>query len=386
MKQDKLFRILGEIDEELIVEAEMTKTEKVFYWKRYLSLAACAVLVIFIGISMNQPKSPENPSTQVGEQQDFDSALPLLAIEQSSGDESGFEGYMAADIDELVNENPWNDNGEEVNKLPVMDSPFKFQESKEVTPIADEEKMETLLKATSENLGVEAEKPKPGQYLVSAENQKYKIEVDSAMITTVYFQSDNQFPEEYNYTTHATYEETEQVAEYLLMQYKDYLDMENPKINITDGSQDVYGRQTYEITFFDDTGDITRRILNYNFNYVTFVCDEDGILILSKKYSRDLTDVIGEYPIVKEEEAAELLINGNYITSVPGEFPGEEYIKKAELVYRNGVAEKTYIPYYRFYVELPEKKIQEGTVEGNHYGTYYIPAVDNRYIKDLPKN
>ena len=85
-------------------------------------------------------------------------------------------------------------------------------------------------------------------------------------------------------------------------------------------------------------------------------------------------------------QARELLINDNYITSVPYKMPGEEYIKKVELVYRTGDMEECYLPYYRFLVELPEEENSE--IESEHelksYGAYYVPAVESSYLTNMP--
>ncbi|MEG0835053.1 MAG: hypothetical protein RR413_06375, partial [Christensenellaceae bacterium] len=127
--------------------------------------------------------------------------------------------------------------------------------------------------------------------------------------------------------------------------------------------------------------DETQKILNFNFNYVTFACDDEGKLFISRTFQPDLTNVVGNYPIISTEQALELLENKNYITSVPEEFPGIAYVRKVELVYRNGNREKTYMPYYRIYVEMPSMKLDNGL---NTYGAYYVPAVEGKYIENMP--
>lgn len=77
-----------------------------------------------------------------------------------------------------------------------------------------------------------------------------------------------------------------------------------------------------------------------------------------------------------------MLLNGNYITTVPCEISEATLIKKVELVYRTGKYEKCYMPYYRFYVELPEKEQENGL---KTYGAYYVPAVESSYISNMPK-
>lgn len=42
-----------------------------------------------------------------------------------------------------------------------------------------------------------------------------------------------------------------------------------------------------------------------------------------------------------------------------------------ELIYRTGEHEECFMPYYRFYVELPEDERENGL---KTYGAYYVPA------------
>lgn len=62
--------------------------------------------------------------------------------------------------------------------------------------------------------------------------------------------------------------------------------------------------------------------------------------------------------------------------------PGSEYIAKAELVYRSGPLEEMLIPYYRFYVLLPEEELSGEGLKS--YGAYYVPAIEDEYIENMP--
>ena len=98
-----------------------------------------------------------------------------------------------------------------------------------------------------------------------------------------------------------------------------------------------------------------------------------------------LAEKIGDYPIVAAEKATERLISGNYQTSVPVEFPGKEFIGKIELVYRAGRFEEVLLPYYRFYVQLPDTVNQSAAEKGlKTYGGYYDPAIEDEYITNMP--
>lgn len=408
MKPEKLFRILGQLDESLIESAEIpqrAKARKAVFLK-VGAMAACTALVIGVGAMLYQNNTPpaviDVPSLN-GE----DGKLPLLSVDFDYGS-MGFEGYCAYNVDELVNENPWNKDSK-ITHLPVFKNALTYNELQRVDS-PDLEAMKVLLKKTASKLGLDAEhlpitddvpdaetKKKMTEKLtigggevpegyfdasaVFMETPQMKVEVDSSMVVTVHFEPAVALPKELNFTHNASYEDVYKVAEYLQKEYKDYIGMVNPNVNITGGDYTFDGAQMYDIAFFDDNDDETQRLLNYNFNNVTFACDDEGKLFISRVFHPDLTNVIGNYPIISTEQALQLLENKNYITSVPEEFPGSEYVKKVELIYRNASSEKTYMPYYRIYVELPSMKLDNGL---NTYGAYYVPAVEGKYIENMP--
>ncbi len=100
-------------------------------------------------------------------------------------------------------------------------------------------------------------------------------------------------------------------------------------------------------------------------------------LFLIRIYQQDLSEKIGDYPIITTDEASELLESGYYITTVP-EVMGE--VVSMELIYRTGMSDDYYMPYYRFLIELPEAERENGL---KSYGAYYVPAVEQQYISDL---
>ena len=77
-------------------------------------------------------------------------------------------------------------------------------------------------------------------------------------------------------------------------------------------------------------------------------------MLIRKFNDLSCTEQIGDYPIITSKEATKLLDNGNYLTSVPEKMPGEKYVAKTELVYRTGSSNEAFLPYYRFWVELPD--------------------------------
>ena len=129
-------------------------------------------------------------------------------------------------------------------------------------------------------------------------------------------------------------------------------------------------------TFVDDLGadslDIVELIMAFEEEFNIEIPDEKA-------------EKIKDYPIITLQEATTRLCNGNYQTSVPLAFPGEESIGKVELVYRTGRLEELYLPYYRFYVLLPESFNTNASDSGlKTYGIYYVPALAEEYIVNMP--
>lgn len=393
MRGKDLYEKITDIDDDIILDTgNGSKLRKPVYIK-WLAAAACFAIVILIVSFLNGNKMTTDPN------------LPMLTINTEFGGGMGFEGYMAYDISDLANANPWNKDMK-ITHLPVINNKLTYSEIQQVED-PDYKLMEKLLKETAENLGMDAENipitndipdeetkkviteklggavPK-GYFDISRffiEDENYKVEVDTSYTVKVDFKLPVKLPSEYNFRHYATYEETYKVAEYLKKEYAGFIGMKNPVINVSGGDFNIYAEQSYSITFYEESSDNVQSILNYHFNTVEFYCNDDGALFLTRKYYTDLSEVVGEYPIIDAKEALILLENRNHITSVPQEFEGKEYVKKIELVYRTSKTEKMFMPYYRFYVELPNMKLEGGL---NNYGAYYVPAVEGQYIENMP--
>lgn len=394
MRGKDLYEKLTDIDDDVILNMDNNgKSSKLIYIK-WLAVAACLALIISVASFFYSNRITTAPD------------LPMLTLNTEFSGAMGYEGYMAYDIKDLINANPWNENIS--RNLPVIKNKLIYNDFQKVDN-PDYKLMEKLLKETAQSLGMgesipvtndvpNDEKKKvitdkltlgggevPEGYFditrLFMEDDNYKIQVDTSNTVKVEFKPPLKLPSEYNFAQYASYEETYKVAEYLKEEYAKFIRMENPVINISGGDFNIYAEQSYKISFYQGSSDDLQSILNYHFNTVEFYCDSDGALFLARKYYTDLSEVVGEYPIIDTKEAQSVLENGNYITTVPQEFAGTEYVKKVELVYRTGAAEKLFIPYYRFYVELPNMKNEHGL---NDYGAYYVPAVKGQYIENMP--
>lgn len=353
-------------------------------------------------------ESPDPPQTAEKPMQ----KLPLLSISEDNGTGMGYEGYLAYDVSELVNGNPWNETME-LSSLPVYqnsltyDSYFiafgvDFDAMKEflleiagrlgldtsslvITDNAAEKEREARIISRELKQDLPEEYYNPTKYIVEADGMT--IEVDQTLTARINFDPPLALPDGYNYTYFAPYADYTEVAEYLKEEYSHLIDMDSPQTNIYGGDYNIYLDQGYDITFYDGAGDDISRIVNYNFNLIAFYCEpEEGRLRFVRIYHPDLSLKLGDYPIITADEARELLLAGHYLTSVPYEMPGREYIKKVELIYHTSELDQYFIPFYRFYVEIDDSPLPNELDNSGikTYGAYYVPAVEGRYLTNMP--
>lgn len=380
-------------------------------WLKRGAAAAAAVLAVYGSFQVFHRDVPEGNFSQredSGKQAEISGSLPLLTVTGTIGGEMGFEGYMAYDISQLVNANPWEEDME-ITLLPVFENPLWYDENS-IVQGADFTAMEQYLREIAERLGLEEASLEITDDVPDEETQKIitekfgidggsvpegyfaptkliaragdmKITVEPAMTAVISFEPARSLPEEYDFTHYASYEEALKTAQYLREEYQDLIGMENPVVNVYGGDYDIYYQQSYHIEFYEEGENDRDRILNYNFNRAAFYCNDEGKLFLARIYQPDLSRKLGDYPVITPEKAKELLAENTYITNVPYKMPGTDYVKKTELVYLTGERQKYYMPYYRFYVELPER---EGEDSMKTYGAYYVPAVEESYLTNMP--
>ena len=384
------------IDPSYIEGADVMVSKKKSVLIRLGVVAACLSFTVFAEAKI---LSHENKK--------INSDMPMLSVSEITST-MGYEGYTAYDISELVNANPWNEDFK-LSTLPVYQNTFNYDENnfesgvdldkirKFILEIAnragldennltvtydtpdEEEKQKIIDKFNSAGVTVPKGYFTPTKLIINS--QGIEIEADSSMTATVHFEPALAVPSEYNFTHFSSYNDKCDVAEYLKTKYKSLIGIENPQADIFGGDYNIYGQQQYSVGFFEDGQDKTEKIINYNFNRVTFANDDDGKLFIVRICQPDLSVKAGDYPVISSNEARKLLIKGNFITTVPYEFSGEEFVEKTELIYRTDKNEKYFMPYYRFYVELPELKQEDGL---KTYGIYYVPAVESTYISDMP--
>lgn len=405
MTGKQLFEALTDIDDELIQNA-MSSIEKAentddYKMKRRKKMntmlgIAASFAVLFGGSFLLGERDGQEISVPKDN-------LPQITLEFEQG-AMGFEGYLAYDVGDIVTGNPWSKDWE-LSHLPVFENPLNY-DSQFIQSNTDYQWMEeTLLKTGSllgmdvENLPItddvpdeEAQKEiaeKYGEELPEGyfnasrfclEDENYKVEVINDYRTEIHFATPVTLPEHLVFTHYATYEQLEAVGEYLLEHYSAIIHMEKPVLNISGGDYNYLGEQMYSISFYEQGESEADSLLNHQFHVTHFYCNDEGQLDFVRRETMDLSEELGNYPLISVQEARDLMDNGNYVTNVPEEFQDIDTIKKVELVYRSSTTSKNFVPYYRFYVELQEQK-----VEGfSNYGAYYVPAIESEYIANMP--
>lgn len=412
MRKEDICDALNFLQDEFIEETDQirrmvsTKNKKppIRIWWRYMAVAACLSFGILLGIRSfplllsncnvepsKQWQDDEKllPQETPGDQKD----LPLLHVTEALNEGMGSEEYMVHDIAELVSGNPWQAE-DSLLAMPVYQNQYS-----EVEPSsgANEEQMRECLLDIAKRLNLDAnsldihkhfvilydayEEDGDGKYpFLSVQSKDLELEVDQRLTVDIGFDPAVSLPDTYHFKESASYEELEKVADYFREQYRDLIHMKNPQLAISGGDYNADQQQSYELAFFEAGEYTEKNIVNYHFNRITFYCDEEGKLFLVRVFRPDLSQKLGSYPVITAEEAENFLRKGNYITTVSDTFPDKAHIAKTELVYRTGGNEEYFMPYYRFFVELSDAE-EKGF---KRYGAYYVPAVEQSYIVNMP--
>lgn len=398
MKGNDFLDKMANIAPEYIEEAETYTKKQLRRWPKWVAAAACVACVALVGVKLLPHE--DAPS------------LPMLTIEENMQG-MGFEGYMAHDASELVNANPC-DVADTPETLPVYKNTLPVSERGMIIG-GDEAAMHATLLDVAERLGLDtaslditevfakdlydestlqaikdefkdadvATKQRlngPEQLVATAAGMR--IQVNGDLSTEIFFEPAVALPEGLHFTDNATYEEMKKVAAHLKDAYADLIGMDNPQVNIDGGDYTYDGQQRYHLEFFEGSADTTQALLNYHFNRVAFYSDGEGNLMMARIFRTDLSNKVGDYPIIGVEDAQALLGDGYYLTNVPTPFAGEDAIAKVELVYRNSTGDTYYMPYYRFYVALPPQ--DNATTNLQTYGAYYVSAVAGEYLTNMP--
>ncbi len=419
MRGDEFLDKMGLVDFAFVEEADRQPVRNRYAWLRWGTMAACAVLIAAFciwyrpygtdiltttetGVSTQAQPETENPPEK---------ELPMLTITENVSGSMGFEGYMAYDIEDLSTANPWYD-GCGVTTMPVYENAVQY-----FLEDGDHDDMYALLADIAGRFGVapgevtftdDTPDAQTRQQYVERMQEKFGLNVTEASLVSsrieskvgghrvtiehyltakIFLESEIPLPDGYDAKSD-DYEDQVALAEYYLKAYPEWIGFENPQIAIGMGDYNIYNDRHFTIGFYDKGETLTEDILNQQFRQVQFCCNDDGNLYLLRIDAPDLSYKVGDYPIISVEEATALLRDGQYITTVPyiWEDSGAliSHIARVELMYRTAPYDQYYIPYYRFYVELPSYE-REDPPGLKTYGAYYVPAIEGKYISNMPQ-
>ena len=399
MNAEHISDALNLLDDDMLDEANALRRDRKRTgtgWFKHLAAAACLALAVWAGVRLPHT-GRDLPRTDTAD-------LPKLPLSEEVVHPGGmgYEGYMAYDVSELISGSPWAET-DNFQTLPVYRNPVVYDMAGKPAANVDLDAMEARALEVAGRLGVEVEiqDPTPSEKEIAAVREKLgkipegyfdpvevtvrgdgvKITVGADLTAAVFFEPALELPGEYNFNYHAPYGDIKAVSDYLLDQYRTLLAMNDPVMEPTGGDYNIYAEQMYDIIAYDAAGDATQRFLSYSFDRASFSCDDDGRLWIIRLGGADLSQKVGDYPIITPEAAKKLLTEGRYITNVPYELPGAEYVRDVELLYKSGRREQYFMPYYRFLVELPQEARDNGLRD---YGAYYVPAVEEAYLTCLP--
>lgn len=378
MKATTLSDAMSFIDSEILLSTEKIRNGNIYKRKKsfgVLLAAAClaftAVSAIFISVFIG-------------------ANTPLLELKLNKEGGMGYEGEFLINPEDYEKGNPWHNCGH-VCSLPVFENNSHDHKG---TPCAlTENQLEITVNKVVSVLGEKVSETKKSYandlyggyekdfvYAITANTDKASITANAAGGLSIFFNTPVPLP--YDFNAEST-EDAEKAAEYFASKYSDlissFIGFEKPGISVST-EYNVYGEIHHTYKVFDSDGSKKDDIVNYNLSFAELRIDNNGAL--NSIYICDSSDIITEiahYPIITEADAEKKLIAGDFISSVPYDFPGKEYIAKTDLVYKSKKGE-TVAPYYRFLVELPEAPEVD---EMKNYGIFYVPAVKDKYISKI---
>lgn len=348
---------------------------------RWLAVAACFCFVAAAALALWRGSTPAQHAP----------ALEKLRIPDLVPGGMGFEGYLYYRAAELENGNPWHE-GMALSSLPVYRNAAYDASGLGIAKGLDEAQMRALLDSAVSALGAAVRSVET----VTAEGADTVTELRAATDrgelraqadgTLVYFLPDGglALPAGYSFTVSGTTDgAARETIAYLAERYSALLRMTAP-VPVTGGDYNIYGeyRRTYAVYDAGETD--AEGIVNYNLCSASFVPTEDGRLgSIRIRNVLAAAETLGDYPIVSADDARQRLRAGNYQTSAPCALPEDADIAGVELVYRTGSREQLLLPYYRFYVRLPDTDMEYA--DGLQlYGAYYVPAVTDAYLENMP--
>lgn len=387
MKGEYLLDAIECVDDDIIDKTKIIKRFKkkhTWTWVFVVAIVIAAAVLLFYFLKNYK----DTELTYINEN------LPKIKL--SFGVEGlSFEGLMFYDISERDDGNPWTADAN-LESLPVyknlaytdaFGTPVYLSEAEMVSYAKDMAKeLETEINDIGTHVVDYTAQPdslvkKGSAYGITATTPLGKIRVYGNGKVCVSLNESAKLSSKYNFkSSNISDEEAKKTILILLEQYPGVTNFKSPEVSIW-GDYTFSGEKLGCFSAFDGAGDITKQILNFNFNQISLDIDYNGQFSGFKiKNSLSAAEKLGEYPIITPQEAQQLYHEGKYITTVSSDYERKDEIAKFELIYRTGNGEETFMPYYRFYVELLNFKAKNQISGLKCYGAFYVPAIKSEYL------
>ena len=216
------------------------------------------------------------------------------------------------------------------------------------------------------------------------------ISVSADMCVHIVMDDDNSFkvPDEYSFGDDSTLEELEAAGRYLLDKYSGLVNISDPVFSEYESTNNGYSGKA---DFYENGAYPAEDIANQSIKHVRFCGHNNRLTVMTIFEEYTVCEKIADYPIISEEEAEKLLRNGNYLSTINSTINGTMYTLKEDdeiglsmLTYRSGPGYECIMPFYLFYVQIPEEEF--GHEKGDLlYGLFYVPAVRSEYLENMPE-
>ena len=390
MKAEQFSDALGGISPEYIDEAMEYRAVRVRQRGRTfkaLAAVACLALAVYAGARLLYEDAPALPTAGP--------ELPALDI---NGDDfagmGSFVMYMGEGFEYLTG-NPWREDMG-LDTLPVYKNALEHAsaELNRVPLNADYASMRALMDEAVAALGVDPDSLEyyenyertftdadGGDAVVSsyvAENDEVYILVTKDLSLRVKFKTPVELP--VDLADGAAAEDYAEAGEFAAEKYADLLGFEAPRVSVSGGDRDYDGSVNYSVSIYDAGAGDEETVINYNFRRAELSV-ADGSLTAITLHCPDLSEKVGDYPIISVAEAQELLVNGGELPDTLETLNSED-IAGVELVYLTSEYDEYFIPYYRFYMLERNEARTESVPDGlTAYTWYYVPAIAPQYVK-----
>lgn len=414
---ERILDTLENAPDEMILSSEpkQAKRSRFPVWARWTAAAAACAVIAGGAAAAFMLTNRTQTGTLVA-----DEDLPKITPEYSV-DAMGFEGYQLYDISDLASSNPWREE-QNITVLPVYLNTMQRDRMSGVPSMTADELLELMTqreKLVANALGIELsddqitndamseEAKQKIQKMLDGVSEDQLSEVPESMFQPHNVEAKTDEASIYTYTDLSTtvwfnstvptdctmditdLDKAQQAVEYLKSEYSELLTavgVTEPAAKIEGGDYFFTGeRSPYRISFYNAGSTPEESLLNYSLYDVNFYGDENGLNGIHVTCRDMAKELVGNYPLLTVEEAAEQLKAGNYGSSVPvGEGYAPDSYDRVELIYRTRSTEKYYMPYYRFYVNVTDDIGAMDDVDTDTFGAFYVPAVKPEYIEDVP--